>query len=135
IEIAGAIADGSVLQASVPIGRDDVFVEDRFRTSAASDLRAATSPLRLAMLNPSSATGMRMAMNTSAARTSASVKALALPFCLVRLILARLKFIIQTAPGQHHRDRTLVCADQLHHLGTVFADRAVRHETNSRKPG
>src|SRR5207247_5997168 len=42
---------------------------------AATVLRCPTSPARFAMRNPSTATGMTMAMNASAASTSASVKA------------------------------------------------------------
>src|SRR5438876_11248371 len=44
-------------------------------TRAATALRCATSPARFATRNPSTATGMTIARNASAASTSASVKA------------------------------------------------------------
>src|SRR5438445_534361 len=59
---------------------------------AATALRVATSPARLAMRNAPTATGMTMAMKSIAASTSASVK----PALAVRERLNGLQFILHT---------------------------------------
>src|SRR6267142_1429871 len=92
-------------------------------TSAAILLRVATSPARLAMLRPSRATGMRIAIKTRAARTSASVNAV-----LLRFLGAN--FIVQAAAAEGDFEQSAVASGQAQQLRADFANGTIREKTN-----
>src|SRR6266446_3697223 len=96
----------------------------RSATSAASLLRAATSPARLAMLSPSNATGIRMAMKTSAASTSARVK----PEWL--LVGASANFIAQVVARLAEPYRVSRSPAQMEQVWTAFIDGSVGQKTD-----
>src|SRR5262249_55742103 len=104
----------------------------RSAANAASPFRAATSPARLAMLRPSSATGITIAMNTSAAITSASVNPAAEAQVLPWLGLARCplvwpgaNLIIQPVAGLLEGEGVAVAAREHYGFRAAVANRTV----------
>src|SRR5690242_1489690 len=104
----------------------------RWATRAASPLRSATEPARLAIWRPSMATGITMAMNSNAASTSASVKAARrLAACAGQLLFVRVaNFIGQVVGRLGQPERSPVAADEAQLLGTGFADGPIRQKAN-----
>src|ERR1035438_1071067 len=142
------------LSVSVPLWTDwlqfvvtRVSARRRCATRAASPLRAATVPARLATCIASSATGITIAMNTRAASTSASVKA---AHCAMHsdcpgLFLCAGNLITDPIPRLPHPKRRAVPVGQAQCLGAGLAEGTVRqkayrrqvrmHERNTRHAG
>src|SRR6478609_10622061 len=102
-------------------------------TRAASRLRSANTPARLATRIACKATGITMAMKSSAASTSASVKALTpgpRRDALRRLIA---HFITQPVCRQADPQRAAIAIHQLKTFRAAGADAAVRLEPDVRQ--
>src|ERR1035438_6666445 len=94
----------------------------RSATRAAAALRVATSPARLATFIASTAVGMTMARNSSAAKTSASVKA-------AQFLLAGIANFITGAQRRFGKPAPEpVAVYQFQRLRTVLVHRAVRQK-------
>src|SRR5688572_20850711 len=104
----------------------------RSATRAATDFRKPTCPARLAMRSPSTATGITMAINASAASTSTSVNAEAgRPYLAARDgRVVGLNFIGQAIGGLHDSNRMIIPLRQCDPFRAGFADKTVGQKTN-----
>src|SRR6266568_5614922 len=113
----------------------------RSATRAAWSLRWATSPARLAMRKPWTATGMTMAMNISAASTSASVKPALRPLLgegvavrtRARSVVSVTNFIAQSVAGLREPERHPITVQQPQGLRAAFGQSAIGQKTNLRQ--
>src|ERR1035437_4890806 len=97
----------------------------RSATRAATPLRTAISPARAAVVSACTATGITMAMNISAASTSASVNA------AVRFLFFSVpNFITRAVAQMNHPKFAAVRVLQVQRLRTAFINRAVLGEMN-----
>src|SRR5436190_16043528 len=92
---------------------------------AATALRWPTSPARFAMRSPSTATGMTIAMNASAASTSASVKAARARLTADHGRVACLNLIVQSVRAFRDPNRVARALAKHNLIGTGFADESV----------
>src|SRR5262245_30167720 len=102
---------------------------------AATTLRCPTCPARLATRNPSTATGITMAMKARAASTSASVKAWRACLAADAGRIVRLNLIVQAVGVLHdgHASVSLVpLVSKYDEVRTGLADETVRRKAKHR---